>query len=674
MDTHEQVLDHTQHTTSSPVSPFPDSSDSSGSAPESHESTPTNTTSTTTTTLQAKLLLDSNAYTSWTWVTMDTRRTLTPETDPWLPEITSDVLMTNHWFNHDIVEFTISVDTNQLVSYRLFHSVIRQTVPLAGILLMNKVHGRASRSKFWYRCIPNDKRLPSFLIPYAWNGVKQGGASFSKHPVNQFVVFRFSQWNGTDPHPVGELLDRLGDVSSLQAFYEYQLYSRSLHSSIAQFVNATRRALHRKNQTELIEDCMRDPRYRIEDRTHEQVYSIDPPHCRDIDDAFHVEEWYESGDAPCDVVDAPKTLRGWKVSIYISNVPIWLDILELWNAFSNRVATIYLPDRKRPMMPTQLSDNLCSLREHCDRFAFALDMYVSASTAQVESSSFHVCRIRVSKNYHYDDPELVDNPMYLLFHRIAFLMNSQHPYVDKRLFTRDASPSVAVKENHCVISFWMIQMNYLVATHLRTHKTGLFRTASLQPSKTMHSSHLPETMLSFLQVWKSSGGSYVNMCDAPSLAHELLHVDAYVHVTSPIRRIADLLNMIEIMRIEGLGFREECTATAFYRHWTSHAQLEYMNTSMRAIRRVQQDCELIAKCVDHPERLNVPVEGYVFDGINKTDGLYQYTVYFPDGQWKMISRCITQQKCAEFSKHVFRLYMFECGETTRKKIKVEMIE
>ena len=32
--------------------------------------------------------------------------------------------------------------------------------------------------------------------------------------------------------------------------------------------------------------------------------------------------------------------------IYISNVSIWLDYLNLWNIFSDRVSTIYFPDKK----------------------------------------------------------------------------------------------------------------------------------------------------------------------------------------------------------------------------------------------------------------------------------------------------------------------------------------
>ena len=64
----------------------------------------------------------------------------------------------------------------------------------------------------------------------------------------------------------------------------------------------------------------------------------------------------------------------WCVSIYIANVFLWLETLGLWKSLSSRVSTIYLPDRKRPMLPTILSDNLCSLQENQTRFAFALDV------------------------------------------------------------------------------------------------------------------------------------------------------------------------------------------------------------------------------------------------------------------------------------------------------------
>ena len=51
--------------------------------------------------------------------------------------------------------------------------------------------------------------------------------------------------------------------------------------------------------------------------------------------------------------------------------------LKLWNSFTKRVSTIYLPDRKRPMLPTILSDTLCSLQENENRFALTMEIVIN---------------------------------------------------------------------------------------------------------------------------------------------------------------------------------------------------------------------------------------------------------------------------------------------------------
>ena len=53
---------------------------------------------------------------------------------------------------------------------------------------------------------------------------------FNKNIKNKYVVFEFRNWN--DKHPLGSLTQTLGDVDSLEYFYEYQLYCKSLYASI----------------------------------------------------------------------------------------------------------------------------------------------------------------------------------------------------------------------------------------------------------------------------------------------------------------------------------------------------------------------------------------------------------------------------------------------------------
>ena len=61
------------------------------------------------------------------------------------------------------------------------------------------------------------------------------------------------------------------------------------------------------------------------------IFSIDPETSRDFDDAFDIE------------TVGPNTVR---ISIYISNVSFWMDAMDLWDSFKNRISSIYLPDRK----------------------------------------------------------------------------------------------------------------------------------------------------------------------------------------------------------------------------------------------------------------------------------------------------------------------------------------
>ena len=67
----------------------------------------------------------------------------------------------NKLFNHDvfsIIDGKISID----------HSVIRSVPSIQGVLVLEgcRSYGRASRDRFYYRCIPDDRRLPEFLVPY----------------------------------------------------------------------------------------------------------------------------------------------------------------------------------------------------------------------------------------------------------------------------------------------------------------------------------------------------------------------------------------------------------------------------------------------------------------------------------------------------------------------------
>ena len=247
-------------------------------------------------------------------------------------------------FDQDIFEY----DNGKLT---LCHSSVRQMVNIPGVLVLsgNKTYGSSKKGAYFYKCIPDDRRLPIFIISHR---VK---IEFQKNQVNKYIIFKFLHWK--EKHPKGTIVQVLGTVDKLDSFYEYQLYCKSLYASIQTFTKKTMFAL--KNRSEQCYIDMILGKYAIEDRRDREIITIDPANSKDYDDAFGITSLGE---------------RSVCISIYISNVSLWMDIMDLWTSFSQRIATIYLPDRRRPMLPTILSDALCSLQEKCSRFAFTLDI------------------------------------------------------------------------------------------------------------------------------------------------------------------------------------------------------------------------------------------------------------------------------------------------------------
>ena len=283
---------------------------------------------------------------------------------------------------NEIEKLPINPASNKLFSSDIFelkddkvnilHSSVRCMPNIPGILLLkeNKIYGKI-KDKFLYKCIPDDRRFPEFLIPF---NVKLG---FSKNIDNKYIVFKYNNWDGK--HPQGTIVSVLGDVDVLSNFYEYQLYCKSLYASIQEFNKAVSDKLKKKTAPEFISSMI--SKYNLKDRTNELVYSIDSQETTDYDDAFSITNVGNN----CYII-----------SIYISNVPLWMEELELWNSFSERISTIYLPDRKRPMMPLSLSNCVCSLCEQEIRLAFGID--ISIKDNEIIGYCLDNCYIKVYKN------------------------------------------------------------------------------------------------------------------------------------------------------------------------------------------------------------------------------------------------------------------------------------
>ncbi len=555
-------------------------------------------------------------------------------------------------FNATTMELTMLDDfnpiehklfTNDVFTYNegkvdIIHSSTRmnENIPAVLILADNKTYGREYKEKtnkivtgrLLYKCIPDDRRIPSFLVPYE---IKHLG--FSKVFNNLYVTIRYKHWE--DKHPYANLSQTIGPVDVLDNFYEYQLYCKSLNAPINKFSKDTNKAIsEQKNNDEFITRICK--KYtQIEDRTSWKTFTIDPASSLDYDDGFSIKKLNDN-----------QTL----LSIYIANVTIWMDSLNIWSSFSQRISTIYLPDRKRPMLPTILSDCLCSLQQNMRRFAFVMDIILDEKS-HIVSINFVNALIKVFKNYAYEEYSLLADPEYQMLCQTTKQMSGKN-----------------IKDSHDVVCYLMVLMNYHCAKDLYKTHTGIFRSTIIKKQISLPD-NLPKDVAEFINIWNNVCAQYISISELgdTKMRHDILEMDTYIHITSPIRRLVDLLNMIQFQKNHNM-IPISSDASEFYTKWMN--QIEYINTTMRSIRKVQNDCSLLDTCFNKPDILEKLYDGYCFDKLVRNDGLYQFIIFLPE--LKLTSRITMRDNLENYEKRKYKLYLFTNEEIFKRKIRLQL--
>jgi len=528
-------------------------------------------------------------------------------------------------FSDDV--FTIKDGSTELV-----HSTVRhaKNIPAVLVLDKNKTYGRKGK-RLLYKCIPDDSRLPYFIVPYE---MKQIG--FNKNFENKYITIEYQSWD--NKHPIAVISNLIGDVGKLENFYTYQLYCKSLHASIQDFTRNTAKVLRVKTEEDYIDAILKKYDTIENQIDHDFIFTIDPSTSTDYDDAMSIKKISHDE---------------YIIKIYISNVTIWMDVLNLWDNFSERISTIYLPDRKRPMLPSSLSDCLCSLQKDCIRFAFMSEYVIKNN--EIVSIDYKNVAIRVKKNYSYDSPQLMANKDYHIIYDVVCKLNDKYKYVKN------------IENSHDVVAYLMILMNFNTSRELIKNKNGIYRSVALKSSDEIHiPEHVSNGANKFLKIWNSAAGQYVQYSN--DIRHEHLDLDNYIHITSPIRRLVDLLNIIIFQKNKNM-LKLTPSADEFLHFWIG--KLDYINITMRAIRKVQCDCSLLHECITNPVIMENEYDGYLFDKLDRNDGLFQFMVYLPE--INMASRITLRGEYVNYQCCKFKLYLFNNENKFKKKIRLNIL-
>jgi exoribonuclease R len=384
---------------------------------------------------------------------------------------------------------------------------------LVGTLeLTSKVrYGLTSRGVPIYSFVPFSEAYPPFFV----------GCSRKDTTRNLLTKIQFENWSSDSTCPRGVLVHTYGAAGNLEAeeaalldHYAPVRWGRGDEAAAAAAVAET------------------PHRAPIPAAAPTSAFHIDPPGCRDIDDAITVERGAQL-----------------RVGIHIADVASWLRAQPQMLEKALKIGQTLYKDgvAVRPLFPAQYSEDALSLLPGKVRRALTLWFVWIPEARCVDPDSFaweHTW-IEVKESYTYETA-----------------YSSEHAYILEEI----ASYLVGykVEDSHGWIEQLMILYNTEAARLLVKHGVGVLRRHAAPDMERLHS--LEEIGLGdAARLLSMRSGEYCSAnCSATEEVrkHWGLQVDEYCQITSPIRRCVDSLNQMCLMRL--LGFHERDAAAEVF--------------------------------------------------------------------------------------------------------------
>ncbi|MBS4063850.1 MAG: RNB domain-containing ribonuclease, partial [Chitinophagaceae bacterium] len=245
-----------------------------------------------------------------------------------------DVLVRPHHLNTalngDIVEVTVTKESNSGRHEGSISKIIeRKQVEFIGRLQFQKHH--------IYFIPESDRPMPDIHIA----ADKTAGAE-----NNDKVVVKLIEWNKDKRLPEGEVLEvikgeNMNDLAMKQLLLQGGF---SLSFSDEAMEEAAR----------LPEIISKEEELKRKDFRGTLTFTIDPVDAKDFDDALSI-----------------KMLNNGllEIGVHIADVSHFVEPgMVLDDEGYDRATSVYLPDRVNPMLPERISNELCSLRPHEDKY------------------------------------------------------------------------------------------------------------------------------------------------------------------------------------------------------------------------------------------------------------------------------------------------------------------
>ncbi|XP_057492555.1 exosome complex exonuclease RRP44 homolog A [Actinidia eriantha] len=191
--------------------------------------------------------------------------------------------------------------------------------------------------------VSKDRRIPKIRIQ-----TRQLGNLLDKR-----IVVAVDSWDCLSRYPSGHYVRTIGEIGDRDTESEVVLIENDIDNRpFASQILACLPPLPWSVSSEDLANPIR------QDLRHVRVFSVDPPGCKDIDDALHCTALPDGN---------------FEVGVHIADVTNFVHPgTALDDEATQRGTSVYLVERRIDMLPKPLTEDICSLRADVERLAFSV--------------------------------------------------------------------------------------------------------------------------------------------------------------------------------------------------------------------------------------------------------------------------------------------------------------
>jgi exoribonuclease-2 len=289
------------------------------------------------------------------------------------------------------------------------------------------------------------------------------------------------------------------------------------------------------------------------DLTHLELITIDGQGTLDFDDAVSIEE-----------------KRGtFQLGVHISDVGHFIkkgDAID--QEAQSRGSSIYMPDKKIPMLPPHFAEDLCSLKAGELRPAISIMINLSPMAEIVHYEIFHsLVKVKHQLTYYDVNNHADENSQMRILREIAEKFRQKRLDAGAVQITvpeiniwvnehRDVFINKINRESpgRMLVAELMIMANWLMAKYLKAKELPAIFRSQPEPRERLYKNNAG----TLFQNWMQRRLINRFILNTKPEWHSGLGLDAYVTATSPIRKYSDLITQRQIR--SALGLEDPITA------------------------------------------------------------------------------------------------------------------